>query len=219
MSNEWLTNLFSLRKIDRTSACDYITQSPFHIGNSWDLPERTVEEFSSDNRSPESLFYSYYCYDEDAFGRNTCDRKRAVDAGPVDKHQEDNDRLVQRFSDIVNDVLHYFGLQNKRYALGTDSTEDEYDDLYCSYRYDEPPQFSTRPDIVLLGEDDRHLPRKLESYNRGMSVGQEDRRDLYRGCVAICKVEKIQRRGHYDKKLEKLANCARYDALPFVGGF
>ena len=56
-------------------------------------------------------FHEYFYYeeydDEDDFGRSTCDhRKGVVDAGPVDDGQEDKDRLVQRFADILNDVLH-----------------------------------------------------------------------------------------------------------------
>jgi len=212
VSNEWLTNLFSLRKIDRTSACDYIAQSPYHTTRGWDLPERTVPQASPDDGNDGPNFYEYYI--EGDRRSNTAARQRLVDHG-----QDDNDRLVQRFADIFNDVLHYFNLLSTRYALGTDSTDDEDDDTYCNYDGYENPQFSTRPDLVLLGEDDRHLPRELASYSRRMSDNPEGRRDLYRGCVAIGKVEKVQRRGECDKKLEKLANCARYGAFSFLGGF
>jgi len=219
MSTDWLTNLFALRKIDTASACAYIAQSPFQVSASWDLPGKTVKKMDWDDDKERSSFYEYYQHDyngeeneadEDDVGGGSSEQARATSS--VDDFQEDNDRLVQRFTDIFNDALDYFGSQTTRFTLGTDSTDDEYDDVNFDYRYYGTPKFSTRPDLVVLGEEERYLPRKLESFSRGMSVDAEGRRDLYGGCVAIGKVEKVQRRGREDRKLEKLANCARYDA-------
>ena len=99
--------------------------------------------------------------------------------GLEDPCEGDNNRLQQRFMDIFNDVLLYFGLNNARKAMATQPMDDEKDDIFYRYDYRDwargPPRFSTRPDLVVLGEDSRQLPRPLSSYHRGMSVSQEGR--------------------------------------------
>ena len=124
--------------------------------------------------------------------------------GPPDG---DMDSCIQhRFMDIFNDVFDFFGLGKMRKALATQSTDDERDDNYFDYNklYLDTPHFSTRPDLVMLGQDARLLPRAVDTYTRSMSV------DLYRGCVAIGKVQRFIRWGGIDVMVEKVATCARY---------
>ena len=113
--------------------------------------------------------------------------------------------------DIFGDIIHYFGFGDTRRALATEATSDERDDIYLSYDNAwHDPEFSTRPDLIILGHDSKQLPRPLGSYDASMSRDEEQRRELYRGCVAVGKVERCQRRGDTDRKLEKATNCARW---------
>jgi len=142
--------------------------------------------------------------------------KEETETSAVDPWQNENERLQQRFMDIFNDALFYFDLGTSRKALATESTDDEEDDIF--YKYDSssseiPPRFSTRPDLLFLGEDVHQLPRTLNSYGRHMSVNLEDRQELYRGCVAVVKVQKVGGRGGSDALLAKVATCAQYVPL------
>ena len=118
----------------------------------------------------------------------------------------------QRYMDIFNDIFEHFGLRDTRKVLATQSTDDERDDN--RFDYDKismnTPHFSTRPDLVVLGHDPRLLPRAVDSYTRSMSAGREERRELYRGCVAIGKVQRFTRWNEMDMMLEKVATCARF---------
>ena len=129
---------------------------------------------------------------------------------PPDDFKTWNDQINHRFTDIVNDIMHYFGFGKSRKALSTESTKDERDDIH--YEYDDSGSrqlnYSTRPDLAILGEDDKQLLRPLESYNGAMSVNEQGRNSLYRGCVAFGKVERVQRK-ELDRTLEKVATCAR----------
>ena len=213
---EWLTRLFSGRHIDEESASEYLAQSPYFKDAKWDLPEE--EEDSSDDEKSFG-YYDPHSDDEDTSEGYT-DEEEQEENLPVDPWQSDNERLQHRFMDMFNDVLDYFGLGSSRRALSTESTDDEYDDIF--YRFDDedtrnpnPPKFSTRPDLLLLGEDARQLPRSLSTYNRGMSVELGDRQDLYRGCVAVGKVQKVGGRRGLDAMLAKVATCAQYVSLLF----
>jgi len=208
--SDWLAKLFSARQIDEKSASDYLTQSAYYKGAKWDLVEDTDEV--------PGRYYEDDCSDSD---EDEDDVEEAEEAGeeaivyvPVDPWQNGNDRLQQRFMDIFNDVLFYFGLGTSRTVLATESTDDEYDDIF--YPFDNrdccsssPPHFSTRPDLVLLGEDARQLPRALDWYSRSMSANPEERLDLYRGCVAVGKVQKVGGRGRSAAMLAKLATGAQ----------
>ena len=112
--------------------------------------------------------------------------------------------------DIFNDVIHYFGFGAARRALVTEATKDERDDICLDYdNCYRDPDYSTRPDLIILGQDSKQLPGSLDSYNPSMSIDEEQRRELYRGCVTVGKVERSQRRGRTDRKLEKMGTCAR----------
>jgi len=128
----------------------------------------------------------------------------------MDVWKKFNDRVQHRFMDIFGDIIHYFGFGDARRALATEATNDERDDIFLNYDNAwHDPEFSTRPDLVILGHDSKQLPRPLDFYDASMSRDEEQRRELYRGCVAVGKVERSQRRGQCDRKLEKAANCAR----------
>ena len=130
--------------------------------------------------------------------------------GPLDRLKKFNDRVQHRFMDIFNDIIHHFGFLDARRALATEATSDERDDIYVNYAKGyRDPEYSTRPDLVILGQDPQQLPRSLESYSAFMSVDEGQRRELYRGCVAVGKVERCQRRGDIDRKIEKIGTCAR----------
>lgn len=132
------------------------------------------------------------------------------DKGEIDVWKKFNDRVQHRFMDIFNDIIHYFGFGDTRRALATEGTKDESDDIDLDYN--DPwhaPDYSTRPDLIILGQDSKQLPRSLELYGPSMSIDEEERGELYRGCIAVGKVERRQRRGKTDRKLEKAAYCAR----------
>ena len=182
---DWFKNLFARRRIDATSACEYLSQSAFYKAGRWMLPE-----------PPERVF------------------SRSEPEGPPDG---DVDSQIQhRFMDIFNDVLDYFGFRSTRKVVATQSTDDEWDDNNFDYNqcYMNTPRFSTRPDMVLVGQDARLCPRDVDTYTRAMSVDAEERRDLYRGCVAIGKVQRFTRWNDMDMMLEKVATCARCAFLP-----
>ena len=189
----WLASLFSARNGDARSASTYAAQSPYYVDGKWDVPEGHWWDAEADKLDGES--------DEDYQERR-----------PIDTWKGANEYLQQRFMDIFNDVLLYFGLSEAHKALATESTDDEYDDI--GHEYDkpgcDPPNFSTRPDIVILGEDVRQLPRVVDSYSRDMSVDLNTRRELYQGCIAVAKVKKVAGEGGQDRMLEKLATAAEY---------
>jgi len=180
--NDWLPALFSLHGIDTESANRYLDQSPYYMGGHWDIPD------ADDTDTPPVL------------GLND----------PEDTWKYQNDRIQHRFMDIMNDIIHHFCLGDSRKVLTTESTDDEMDDVNFNYnKLRRDPKFSTRPDLAILGQDTRYLPRPLDSYESRMSIEEGDRIELYRGCVAIGKVERYQRRGWTDRMLEKVATCAK----------
>lgn len=124
--------------------------------------------------------------------------------------QARDDRINRRFMDIINDIIDYCGSRGSRRTLATDFADDEWDDLHYDYERttSKLPDYSTRPDLVILGKDAKQFRRPLESYTSNMSTTEEDRRKLYRGCVAFGKVERVQRK-RMDRMLEKVATCAR----------
>ena len=146
----WLADLFTSRQLEEQPASQYLAQSPYYKKHFWDLPENSEMDVDSSH------------FDGETF--------EEFDARcPADPWRNDNEGLQQRFMDIFNDVLTYFGLSQSRIALATESTADERDDVWYSYDEpgaEDPPHFSTRPDIVLLGEDVRQLNRALDSYTR-----------------------------------------------------
>ena len=184
---DWLPTLFSLHSIDAYSANQYLVKSPYYVGGRWDIPD-------ADDSDTDPLVLGL----ED----------------PLDRWKYQNDRIQRRFMDIMNDIIHYYHLEGSRKVLTTEPTDDETDDLKPSYdRLLRDPNFSTRPDLALLGQDTRYLPRPLDSYESRMSIEEGDRIELYRGCAAIGKVERHQRRRYGDKMLAKVATCARCDGL------
>lgn len=234
--SDWLRKLFGSRQLDIESAREYLAQSPYYKNRKWDIPRETEEVESERERDPDR---SYHRYDNTLWTMQTNDRENEDDEddeeedededeeededndeeedededGWTDPWEEANDRLQQRLMDIFNDVLLYFGLNKSRKALATNATSDEQDDVH--YRYEKRgaygmPRFSTRPDLIVLGEDSRQLPRAIDSYHRGMSILKEDRVELYRGCVAVGKVEKMAGNAAKCKMLEKLATAAEY---------
>jgi len=72
--------------------------------------------------------------------------------------------------DISNDIIHYFGFGDTRSALFTDTTDDEVDDICFEYNFRRNPEHSTRPDLVILGQDAKQLPRSIHSYSASMST-------------------------------------------------
>jgi len=179
---DWLASLFTRHRIEAQSSSEYLSQSTFYKYGRWDIPfdEGELED----------------CLD--------------MDDEAVDPQKIFNGRIQQRFMDIFNDILHHFGFGASRRALATEPTADESDDIYLEYDdHFNPPDYSTRPDLIILGQDAKYLPQPLQSYTASMSINEEQRRELYRGCVAVGKVEREQRRGETDRKLEKAANCAR----------
>ena len=67
--------------------------------------------------------------------------------------------------DILNDILHYFSLAESRRALATEPTTDERDDTLLEYDDDfDTPEYSTRPDLIILGHDSKHLQRAVDLY-------------------------------------------------------
>ena len=177
----WLESLFTRHDIDVESSSSYLNQSTYYNCGRWDLPH--YDDGEDQNRD---------------------------DKGEVDKLKKLNDRMQHRFMDIFNDVIHYFGFGAMRRALATEATKDERDDIRFNYdNHYRDPDYSTRPDLIILGQDPKQLPRSLDSYHPSMSVDEEHRHELYRGCVAVGKVERSQRRGRTDKKLEKMGTCAR----------
>jgi len=204
--SEWLTTLFSARCIDDKTASAYLSQSPYYKNAKWDLPQEDMD-WDESARSFE------YDNPEDSEDGEENGGNEEAETSTVDPWQIENERLQQRFMDIFNDVLFYFGLGTSRRVLATESTDDEEDDIF--YKYDAawsegPPHFSTRPDLLFLGEDVCQLPRALDSYGRDMSVKAEDRLELYRGCVAVTKVQKVGGRFGRDTLLAKVATCAQY---------
>ena len=198
---DWLARLLSSREGDVKSATGpksadgYLLQSCYYNNDKWDIPQRLGADADA------------ICLNEERDVDVDVDERR-----PKDPWKSTNECLQQRFMDIFNDIFCYFGLGKTRKALATESTNDEYDDVH--YRYEKEcsrdPHFSTRPDIVILGEDARQFPRPLDSYSRDMSVDNEERRELYRGCVAVAKVQKVSRWDGSDKMLEKVATAAEY---------
>ena len=181
--------LFTRHAVDVASSSAFLDQSVYYQSGHWDLPQQDADE------------------DED----EDYDVSMLVD---IDDRKEFNDRVLHRFMDIFNDVIHYFGFGAARTALATEATSDELDDIYLNYNSPgHDPTYSTRPDLVILGQDAKQLPRPLDSYTASMSIEEEQRRELYRGCVSVGKVERCQRRGYCDRKLTKVANCARCDAF------
>jgi len=202
--SNWLTALLSSRCIDDKTASAYLLQSPYYKGSKWDLPEED-EDWDESERSFE------YDEPEDTEDGEGDEGNAEAETGAVDPWKIENERLQQRFMDIFNDILLFFGLGASRRVLATETTDDEEDDIF--YQYDAswsegPPRFSTRPDLLLLGEDVRQLPRSLDSYDRGMSANPEGRLELYRGCVAVGKVQKVGGRSGSDALLAKVATCA-----------
>ena len=233
--NDWLTKLFSTRHIEDNAAFEYLRQSPYYQNAAWDIPQVEMAwerqeccfeyEEGMEDEEDEDAGSAEDGEDEDAESTEDGedeDAERAEDERAVeetdapwtsseDPWQNENECLQQRFMDIFNDILDYFGLGTSRRALATESTNDEEDDVSYEYQAtcpDAPPRFSTRPDIILLGEDSRQLPRPLDTYNRTMSVALGDRDELYRGCVAVAKVQKLGGRRGHDAMLAKLATCA-----------
>jgi len=177
----WLASLFTRHGIEEELSSMYLNQSTYYKRNRWDLPHYNDGE----------------------------DHVRG-DEGDVDGWKKLNDRIQHRFMDIFNDIIHYFGFGDSRRALATEGTRDERDDIYYNYnKCYTRSEFSTRPDLIILGQDAKQLPRSLGSYGASMSIGEEQRRELYRGCAAVGKVERFQLRGETDRKLEKVATCAR----------
>jgi len=177
----WLANLFTHYGIEAQSSSTYLSQSAYYKSGRWDIPD---DEGELDN-----------CWDDEDHD--------------LDVLQVLNGRIQQRFMDILDDIIHYFGFAASRRALATEPTADERDDILLEYDDGFTPEYSTRPDLVILGHDSKQLPRALDSYTATMSTDEEHRSELYRGCVAVGKVERAQRRGESDRKLEKVANCAR----------
>jgi len=207
---DWLAHLFSSREGGIKSAAGtettngYLSQSCYYNGDKWDIPQGLEADADA------------ICLDEESDEES--DEDLDVDGDELrqkDPWKSANECLQQRFMDIFNDIFYYFGLGKARKALATESTDDEYDDVH--YRYEKvcsrAPHFSTRMDIAILGEDTRQLPRPLDSYSRGMSVDKEERRELYRGCVAVAKVQKVSRGSGSDRMLEKVATAAEYVTL------
>ena len=180
---DWLPTLFSSHTIDARSANQYLDKSPYYVGGRWDMPD-------ADDSDADPPFLGL--------------------DDPVDDWKHQNDRIQRRFMDIMNDIIHHFCLGDSRKVLTTESTDDEMDDVNFNYnKLRRDPKFSTRPDLAILGQDTRYLPRPLDSYESRMSIEEGDRIELYRGCVAIGKVERYQRRGWTDRMLEKVATCAK----------
>ena len=176
----WLAGLFTQHDIDEELSSTYLNQSCYYKRDRWDLPHEDDGE------------------------------DRYSDEGDMDGWKKLNDRVQHRFMDIFNDIIHYFGFGDARRALATEATSDERQDIHLNYdKSHRDPGYSTRPDLIVLGHDHKQLPRSLDSYDASMSKDEEQRRELYRGCVAVGKVERCQRRGETDRKLEKVANYAR----------
>lgn len=200
MSQNWLTRLLAFHDIDQQSASEFVISSPYYKNGRWDLP--VLDDTSSTLEEPLEEW-------DIVLG--------------VDAQKPMNDRIQQRFMDILNDVIHHFSLGNSYRALATDATDDEKDDISHEYGSADPPrpvQVSTRPDLVLLGRD--ISPQPLDSYHGAMSV-KEERHRLYQGSVAVGKVGKVQRQLDsnddelYDSNetFTKVATCARYALAPF----
>jgi len=183
-----------------------------------DTKEDENHESEDENEGPDSENEDEEEDDEEGFVCEPCIYEAfppEYDPNWTDPWEAANDRLHQRFMDIFNDILLYFRLNSSRKALATDAINDEEDDVCYRLDYRSPtqfPRFSTRPDLIVLGQDERLLPRALDSYHRGMSTRKKDRADLYRGSVAVGKVGKVDGEGEGGKSqmLEKLATAAEY---------
>lgn len=176
---EWWEELFSLHGIETGPARVYLSTSPFYRDERWSLPKNNA---------------------------------RARGDPPLPADDDIDAQIQQRYMDIFNDVISDFthnGLERK--VLATKPTDDEVDDIYFHYNWDggRAPHFSTRPDLVLLGDDPMILPRSVDSYTKSMSVDLEERRELYRGCVVVGKVQRYQRENEVDRMLDKVAACAK----------
>ena len=145
----WLSTLFTRHDIEAQSSSTYLEQSSYYKCGRWDFPDDKGE--------------LEHCWEEE---------EDALDVLKIL-----NGRIQHRFMDILNDVLRHFGFGDARLALATEPTADERDDILLDY--DEAwdmPDYSTRPDLIILGQDAKQLPWPLESYNAAMSTDEEQRR-------------------------------------------
>jgi len=176
---DWLEALFSLHGITTSLAEAYLSTSAFYTRGHWPLPKNPARP-----RGDPPLL-----------------REDDIDA-----------QIKHRFMDIFNDIIGHFTTRFNRKVLATQPTDDEDDDLYFNYDWElegETPRYSTRPDLVLLGDDPVIFPRSVDSYTKSMSVDSWERGELYRGSVVVGKVQRYRRENEHDRMLEKVDACAR----------
>ena len=128
---------------------------------------------------------------------------KTYDAGT---NNSKDDRLQQWFMDVINDIIDYSGFSATRKALATQSINREPDENLSDESSSAPPC----PDFVLLGQDDRQLPRRIDTYSPTMGMSKEGTWNLYRGCVSFGKVEHFGTQDLSETVLKDMSAYARY---------
>jgi len=113
-----------------------------------------------------------------------------------------DDRLRRWFNDVINDIIDYYGFSANRKAVAPVESDANLTDE----RSGDPPC----PDLVLLGQDDKQLPRPIGTYSATMGMSKEGIKNLYRGCVAFGNLERFGTQESADSVLKDMSTYARY---------